>query len=174
MARAARTASVAVLAALCCVLLPEPAATAAPPLQTLSGLLTLSLASPAASLSTTGSTTSGSLGITTVIDGRIAAAGYDVSVTTTGFDLVGPTVTASPTTHIPPANASVSVTATTGGTASTTASAALPASPLFTFTYPSTVLSVDLLSTYTLLLTVTIPAQAAPGRYTGTVTQTVV
>ncbi len=65
------------------------------------------------------------------------------------------------------------VTATTGGTASTTAAAALPASPLFHLTYPSGVLSVNLASTYTLRLVVTLPAQAAAGAWTGTVTQTV-
>lgn len=160
------------MAALAAVCLQAPAH-AAPPVQLLSNLLTISLASPTATLTTTGSSSTGSLGTTTVVDGRANATGYTVSVTTSGFDLIGPPVTTSTTTHIPPASASARVTATTNGSASTTNAAALPASPLFRLNYTGSVLSVDVTSTYTLSLAVTIPAPAAMGRYTGTVTQTI-
>ena len=149
------------------------AGAAALPVQLLSGLLTVSVAPPTAALTASGSTVSGSLGTTTIVDGRLAATGYDVTVTTSGFNLVGVPVTSSPVTHVAPSAVTAAVTATTGGTASTTAAAALPASPLFHLTYPSGVLSVNLASTYTLRLVVTLPAQAAPGAWTGTVTQTV-
>jgi hypothetical protein len=174
MARAPRTAVAVVLGASGVLLFGAPAAYAAPPVALTSGLLTITLAPASASLTTTGSTTSGNLGTTTVTDGRVGATGYNVSVTSNGFDLVGPPVTSSPTTHIPSSAATTRATATTGGTASSTAAAALPASPLFHLSYPGAVLSLDLISTYTLSLTIAVPAQAAPGRYTGTVTQTLV
>lgn len=171
MTRAARSAVSAALAVAC--LGTAQQAQAAPlPTTLLSGLLTLNLAPVSASLTTSGSTVSGSLGTTTVIDGRLGATGYDVSVTTNGFDLLGPTPSLSATTHIPASSVTAAVTATTGGTASTSAYKALPASPLFHLTYPSSVLSVNLTSTYTLALSLTVPAAAATGRYTGTVTQT--
>jgi hypothetical protein len=69
--------------------------------------------------------------------------------------------------------ASVAVSAVTGGTASTTAGHALPASPLFHLTYSSAISLVNLTSTYTLSISLTVPAPAAAGLYTGTVTQTV-
>lgn len=175
MTRAARSAVSAALAVACLVpaLVSASPAEAAPiPTTLLSGLLTLNLAPVSASLTTTGSTASGSLGTTTVVDGRLNATGYDVSVTTSGFDLVGPAVTSSATTHIPASSVTAAVTGTTGGTASTSAYKALPASPLFHLTYPSSVLAVNLTSTYTLALSITVPAAAAEGRYTGTVTQT--
>lgn len=171
MSRAPRIALAATLGFSC--LLPIAGAQAAPPLQLLSGLLTISLAPAAATLTTAGASTTGSLGTTTVVDGRLGATGYNVSVTTTGFDLAGVPVTASPTTHIPAADVTAQVTATTGGTASTSAPAVLPAAPLFHLTYTGSVLSVDVLSSYTLALNVSIPAAAATGLYTGTVTQTV-
>ena len=172
MTHAPRTALAAALGASCVLLSTGPAEAA--PVPALSGLLTVSLGVPLATLSTTGSTSTGSLGTTTVVDGRLTSSGYDISVTSSGFDLVGPPVTASATTHIPGSAATVRVTGVTGGTVASTAATALPASPLTRLSYPSSVLSLDLVSTYTLSMTVTVPAAAAPGRYTGTVTQTVV
>lgn len=160
----------ALLGAVC--LLPAPAR--AQPPAVLSGLLTITLAPVAATLTTSAATSTGTLGTTSVVDGRSGAGGYDISVSSSGFDLVGPAVTASPTTHIPPSAAAVRVSAATGGTASTTAAKPLPAAPLCHLTYAGTVLVVDAISTYTLAMTVTIPAAAAAGRYTGTVTQTIV
>ncbi len=173
MQRAARVAITATLAALCAVPVPAGAAQAAPPVALLSGLLTVSVAPAAAVLSASGSTVTGSLGTTTIVDGRLGATGYAVSVTTSGFDLVGAPITSSPTTHVAPSAVTARVTATTGGTASSTTATALPATPLFLLTYPSGVLGVNLASTYTLGLVVTMPAQAAAGAWTGTVTQTV-
>ena len=171
MTRAARSAVAAALAVACLGSVQE--AEAAPiPTALLSGLLTLNLVPTAAALTTSGSTATGSLGTTTVVDGRLNATGYDVSLTTSGFDLVGPTPSSDPATHIGASSATAAVTATTGGTASTTAYKALPASPLFHLTYSGSVLTVNLTSTYTLALSVTVPAAAAAGRYTGTVTQT--
>ena len=172
MTRAARSAVAAALAVACLGSVHD--AQAAPiPTTVLSGLLTLSVAPVAATLTTSGSTVSGSLGTTTVIDGRLNATGYNVSVTTNGFDLVGPTPSSSTTTHIPASSVKAAATATTGGTATTTAYATLPANPLFRLNYAGSVLTVNLTSTYTLGLTITVPAAAAAGRYTGTVTQTI-
>ena len=82
---AARAATAAALAALC---VGGPVAgnadAASPPLQLLSGLLTVSVAPPTAVLTSSGSTVSGSLGTTTIVDGRLGATGYDVTVTTSG------------------------------------------------------------------------------------------
>lgn len=172
MTRAARSAVAAALA-VACLESAQRADAGVLPTTALSGLLTLSLAPVSATLTTSGSTVSGSLGTTTVIDGRLNATGYDVSVTTTGFDLVGPTPSSSTTTHIPASSAKAAATATTGGTASSTAYTALPANPLFRLNYSGSVLTVNLTSTYTLGLTITVPAAAAAGRYTGTVTQTI-
>lgn len=170
----ARAVSTTVLALLCvgAVSAGRPAE-AVPRVELLSGLLALSVVPPAAVLTASGTTASGSLGTTTVADGRLGATGYDVTVTTSGFDLVGVPITSDPVTHVAPSAVRAAVTATTGGTASTMASAALPANPLFHLTYPSGVLSVNLVSTYTLSLSVTLAAQAGPGAWTGTVTQTV-
>lgn len=174
MVSAPRTAFAAALGALClvAVALAGPA-DAAPVVTLLSGLLTVSVVPPTAGLTTVGSTASGSLGTSTVVDGRLFATGYDVSVSTAGFDLVG-ALSSTSATHIPASTTSVTNTVVTGGTSSRTSAVALPsASPIFHLTYPSQVLSVDLVSTYTLSLSLTIPAAAAAGRYTGTVTQTV-
>lgn len=176
MASAPRTALAAALGALLSLAVQgfpaAPQAQAAPVLTLLSGLLSISVA-PTATLTTTGSTATGSLGTTTVIDGRLGASSYDVSVSTAGFDLVGAT-SSNTATHIPPSAATVRDTAVTGGTASSTSAVALPsASPIFRVTYPSSVLTVNLVSTYTMSMTLTVPAAAAAGLYTGTVTQTV-
>lgn len=181
MARRARIAALAALGA-SCLLMPlgggtaQAAATSSVPaaLVTLpSGLLTVS-PPLAATLTTSGSTISGSLGTTTVIDGRLASPGYSVSVSTSGFDLVGPAVTSSPVTHIPSSAVTVQVTGTSGGTPSSTAAVALPSAlPVFVFTYGGLVSTINLLSTYTLSMSIDVPATAAIGRYVGTVTQTV-
>lgn len=172
MARTARNALVALLALACLAGPASLPAYAAPPLQ-LTGLLALSVA-PAAGLTTSGSTASGSLGLSTVVDGRLGGTGYDVAVSSAGFDLVGATGAPSPTTHIDGSAARVQVTATTGGTASSLVARTLPANPLFRLAYPAAVLSLDLTSSFTLSLSIDLPAAAAVGRYTGTVTQTVV
>lgn len=175
--QAPRTAAVAFLAACCLatVLLTPGAAQAAPVVSLPSGLLTVTVPL-AASLTASGSTISGSLGTTTVVDGRLAATGYSVSVSTSGFDLVGPAVNPSSTvTHIPAAAATVRVTAATGVTPSSTVAVALPAAlPVCVFTYSSPVLSLNLLSTYTMSLSIAVPSTAATGQYSGTVTQTVI
>lgn len=138
------------------------------------GLLSVAV-TPTATLSVSGSVASGSLGTTTVLDTRTGSTGYLVSVSTDGFDLVGPPVTGSASTHIPTTAAAVSVTAASGGTPSSTASVALPSlAPVFQMTYPSAVGLIGASSSYRLGLTVTIPAAAGPGRYTGTVTQSLV
>lgn len=174
MTRASRTALPAALAALCLgTLLTGTPAAAAPVVTVLSGLLVVSVPTTAG-LTTVGSTSSGSLGTTTVVDGRLGATGYDVSVSTTGFDLVG-AASSSSATHIPASAVTITNTAVTGGTSSNTTPVALPAAaPIFRLSYPSQVFALDLASTYTLSLSLTIPAEAGPGRYTGTVTQTVV
>lgn len=166
----ARTAIVVALAPACLGVI--PASAAAPPVTLLSGLLTVSFVPATASLSTSGSTVSGSLGTTTIVDGRLSATGYDVSVSSTGFTLVG-ALSQTAASFIAGTAASVAVTGVTGGTASTTAGRALPASPLFHLTYGSAISLVDLTSTYTLSMSLTVPASAAAGLYTGTVTQTV-
>lgn len=174
MARASSTALPAALAALCLgTLLTATPVAAAPVVTVLSGLLVVSVPT-AASLTTAGSTVSGSLGTSTVVDGRLGATGYDVSVSTTGFDLVG-AESATSATHIPASAVAVTNTAVTGGTSSNLNAVALPAAaPIFRLSYPSQVLALNLPSTYTLSLSLTVPAEAGPGRYTGTVTQTVV
>lgn len=164
----ARTALVVALAAACLGAMPP----AVPPVTVLSGLLTVSIAPAAASLSTSGSTVSGTLGTSTIIDGRLNATGYDVSVSSTGFTLVGASSQTS-ASFIAGTAASVAATSVTGGTASTNAAHALPASPLFHLTYSGAISLVNLTSTYTLSMSLTVPAQAASGQYTGTVTQTV-
>jgi hypothetical protein len=169
---APRTALVAVLASACLGAAPAHAQTTVLPQQALSNVLSLSIAPVSATLTGTTTSVSGTLGTTTVVDGRLASNGYDVNVTSTGFDLFGAPVTSSATTHIPGTAASAQATSATGGTLSTTALKALPASPLFHLTYPSSVLSLNLTTTYTLALSISIPAAAAAGRYTGTVTQT--
>ncbi len=171
-ASAARVALAAALAAACLgVPAHAPAQAAAPPVTLLSGLLTVSLAPAAASLTASGGTASGVLGTTTVIDGRLASGGYDISVTTTGFALVGSA--AGATTRAAASAVSARASAATGGTLSTTAFKVLPASPLARLSYGSSVHSLDLVSTYTLALSVALPTGAAPGLWTGTVTQTV-
>ena len=174
MGRAPRTAFVAALSASCLFATGNvPPAGAAPIVTLLSGLLTVSVVPPTAALSTTGSTVSGALGTTTIIDGRLAASGYDVSVSTNGFDLVGATSSTSQT-HIPASSVAVTNTGASGGTSNRTTAVALPsATPIFHLSYPSSVLALNLVSTYTLSMTLTIPAAAAAGLYTGTVTQTV-
>lgn len=159
-----------VLAVAC---LTSGSASAAPiPVTLLSGLLTVSVVPPTASLSTTGSTVSGSLGTSTIVDGRLGATGYDVSVSSTGFALVG-ALSQTSASFIPGSAASVAVSSVSGGTASTTAASALPASPLFHLAYTGAISLVNLTSSYTLSMSLTVPAQASSGRYTGTVTQTV-
>lgn len=172
--RAARQARVALGVALvsACLGVATSDVQAAPPVTVLSGLLTVSVVPPAATLSTSGSTVSGSLGTSTIIDGRLGATGYDVTVTSSGFQLVGATSQTS-ASFITGTAASVAVTATSGGTASTTAYRSLPATPLFRLSYPGSVSLVNLTSTYTLSLSLTVPGTAATGRWTGTVTQTV-
>lgn len=174
MTRRTKAAAAAALVASCLVAGIGGRADAAPVLTLPSGLLTVT-PPVVASLSTSGSTISGSLGTTTVIDGRLASAGYSVSMSTAGFDLIGPAVTSSPTTHIPASAVTVRVTSTTGGSASTTAPVALPSAlPIFLFTYGGAVSTINLLSTYTMSMSIAVPTAAAQGRYTGTVTQTVV
>lgn len=175
MAGAPRTALTAALGALCLLpVLQPPPAQAAAVVTLLSGLLTVSVVPPTAGLTTAGSTASGSLGTTTVMDGRLGVGGYDVSVSTAGFDLVG-ALSATAATHIPTSAVTVTNTAATSGTSSRTTAVALPsASPIFHLTYGGPVSGlIDLTSTYTLSMTLTIPAAAASGLYTGTVTQTV-
>ncbi|MCU1595793.1 MAG: hypothetical protein JWO12_3185 [Frankiales bacterium] len=171
---APRKALVVFLGAACvCTIITSPRADAAPVITAPSGLLVV-MVPAGATLLGSGSTVMGNLS-TTVLDGRSAATGYNVSVSTSGFDLVGAAVTTSPATHIPPGAAQVQETAVSlGSTSSSTATVTLPsASPVFRLTYALPVSLADLASSYTLALTVTIPAQAAPGRYTGTVTQTI-
>jgi hypothetical protein len=171
---APRTAA-AVLGAVClgAALLAPSQASAAPVVTFPSGLLTVTVPL-AATLSTGTSTISGTLGTTTVVDGRIAAAGYTVTVSTSGFDLVGPAVSSSPVTHIPSSAASVQVTGATGATAGTLLPVSLALPAPIAFTYSSPVLGLNLLSSYTMGLSIALPSTAAQGRYTGTVTQTVV
>lgn len=139
----------------------------------LSNLLAVSVVPATATLTTTAGVASGSLGTTTVVDGRLAAASYDVSISTAGFDLVG-ALTSTSGSHIPPSAVSVANTAVTGGTASRNTQVALPSAvPIFRVSYPSQVSLANLVSTYTLSMSLVIPAPAASGRYTGTVTQTV-
>jgi hypothetical protein len=172
MAGAPRTA-LAVALGVSCVLVASPAQPASATVTLLSGLLAIGIVPPTATLTTTGSTSTGSLGTTTVVDGRLGLDHYDVSVSTSGFDLVGAAASTS-ATHIPASAVTVQNTAVTGGTSSRTTAVALPsASPIFRLTYPSSVLSLNLASSYTLAMTINVPAAAATGRYTGTVTQTV-
>ena len=173
--RTAPRAAAAVLGAVCFGgLLAVPQAAQAAPVVTLpSGLLTVTVPLSAA-LSTGTSTISGSLGTTTVVDGRLAAAGYTVTVSTSGFDLVGPGVSSSPVTHIPASAASVQVIGATGATPGTLLPVSLSAPAPIAFTYSSPVLGLNLLSTYTLGLSIALPSTAGQGLYTGTVTQTVI
>lgn len=173
MTTAARTAA-AVLAAVCLGtgLMVPTQASAAPVVTLPSGLLTVTVPL-AAALNTGGSTISGTLGTTTVIDGRLAAAGYTVTVSTAGFDLVG-AASSSSATHIPTSAASIQVTGATGATASTLLPLSLAAPAPIVFTYSSPVLGLNLLSTYTLGLSIALPSTAGQGLYTGTITQTVV
>jgi hypothetical protein len=175
MTRRTRLVALAAVLGASCVLPTVTATTAEASVVTLpSGLLSVTVPL-AATLSTSGSTISGSLGTTTVIDGRLASTGYSVSVSTSGFDLVGPAVTSNPATHIPSSTATVQVTGTTGGSATPMTPVALPSVlPIFVFTYGGAVATINLLSTYTLSLSIAVPSTAAIGRYTGTVTQTVV
>lgn len=167
----------ALVAALGCwglLLAQPPAADAAPVVTLLSGLLTVSAVPAAATLTTTGSTSSGSLGTTTVVDGRLGATGYDVSVSTSGLDLVG-ALASNSQTHVPASAVSVRNTAVTGGTSTSTAAVTLPsATPVFGVRYSGPLSGlVNLTSTFTIGMSVAVPATAASGRYTGTVTQTV-
>lgn len=165
----------AVLGAVCLgtALLVPAEASAAPVVTLPSGLLTVTVPL-AAALSDSSSTISGTLGTTTVVDGRLASAGYSVTVTTSGFDLVGPAVTGSPVTHIPASASSVQVTGSTGATPSTALPVSLGSPASIAFTYASPVLGLNLLSTYTMSLSIAVPSTAGQGRYTGTVTQTVI
>jgi hypothetical protein len=173
MARAPRTALAAALGALCVVVVNAPPAEAVGVVQLLSGLLSVSIVPPTATLTTSAGVASGSLGTTTIIDGRLFATSYDVSVSTAGFDLVG-ALSSTSATHIAASAVTVQNTAVSGGTSSRTSAVALPSgSPIFRVTYPSQVLTLDLLSTYTMSMSLTIPAGLAAGLYTGTVTQTV-
>ena len=176
MARAPRIAVRATLGALCVVVVaavPATPAAAGGLLQTTSGLLSVSLVPASATLTTTSNVAAGSLGTTTVVDGRPLATSYDVSLSTAGFNLVG-ALSSTSATHLDPSAVTVTNTAVTGGTSSRTSSVGLPsAAPIFRLTYPSQVLAIDLTSTYTMSMSLTIPAGVAPGRYTGTVTQTV-
>jgi hypothetical protein len=170
---APRTAA-AVLGAVClgAALLAPSTAQAAPVVTLPSGLLTVTV--PLAAALSTGSTTiSGSLGTTTVVDGRLAAAGYTVTVSTSGFNLVGAT-SSNNVTHIPSSAASVQVTGAVGATPGTLLPVSLAAAAPIPFTYSSPVLGLNLLSTYTLGLSVALPSTAGQGLYTGTITQTVV
>src|SRR3954447_23967022 len=106
MTRAAGTALVVALAVVCLGSSSPASAAPALPVTLLSGLLTVSLVPAAAALSTTGSTVSGALGTSTIIDGRLGATGYDVSVTSTGFTLVG-ALSATSSTFIAGTEASV-------------------------------------------------------------------
>lgn len=140
----------------------------------LPGLISVTV-SPAATLEVTGSSGSGSLGPTTVVDSRIGSLGYVVSVGSAGFDLVGPVPSSDPLTHIPAGSATVLATATSGGTPSGTGPVTLSAlSPVFELTYPSAVDLLAVTSSYTLSMALSIPAAASPGLYSGTVTQSVV
>jgi hypothetical protein len=173
--RAPRTAA-AVLGAAClgAVLVAPSNAQAAPVVALPSGLLTLTTPLVAA-LSTNGTTISGSLGTSTVVDGRLASAGYTVTVSTSGFDLFGPAVNASSNvTHIPGSAATVQVTGATGVTPGTLLPVSLTAAAPIGFTYTSPVSLLNLLSTYTLGLSIALPSTAGQGAYTGTVTQTVI
>jgi hypothetical protein len=172
MAGAPRTALAAALGVSCVLL--APPAKAEPALVTgLSNLLSIGVVPPAATLTTTGGTSTGSLGTTTVVDGRLNAGYYDVSVSTSGFNLVGATVSNS-ATHIPSSAVTVQNTAFTGGTSSRTTAVALPSvSPIFRLSYAAPVLGLNLASSYTMSMTINVPAPAANGLYTGTVTQTI-
>ena len=170
MTHAARTALGVALAVAC--LESGPASAGPLPVTVLSGLLTVSVVPPTASLSTSGAVVSGSLGTSTIIDGRLGATGYDVAVSSAGFTLVG-ALSQTSASFIAGTAAAVAVSSVSGGTASTPAASALPASPLFHLTYSSAISLVNLTSTYTLSMSLTVPAQASAGRYTGTVTQTV-
>jgi hypothetical protein len=174
MATATRAALAATLVAACVGLVgPAREAEAALAPTLLSNLLTVSVVPPTANLTTAAGVASGSLGTVTVVDGRLAASSYDVSVSTAGFDLVG-ALTSTSASHIPASAVSVANTAVTGGTASRTSPVALPSgTPIFRVTYSSAVALVNLVSTYTMSMSLVIPAPAASGQYTGTVTQTV-
>ena len=128
-----------------------------------------------ASLSTSPTTINGTLGTTTVVDGRLGASGYTVSVSTSGFDLVGPAVNVnSNVTHIPASAASVQVTGATGATPGTLLPVSLGSVTPIGFTYGGSVLGLNLLSTYTMSMSIALPPTAGQGRYSGTVTQTVI
>lgn len=174
MVRAPRTAVTAALGALCLLAVSAPPeAEAVGLVEGLTGLLSVSVVPPTAALTTAGSVASGSLGTTTISDGRLAASSYDVSMSTAGFDLVG-ALSSTSATHIAASAVTVQNTAVSGGTSSRTSAVALPsASPIFRVSYASGVLSVNLVSTYTMSMSLTIPAGLASGLYTGTVTQTV-
>jgi hypothetical protein len=176
MVRAPRTAVTAALGALCLVAVSvnsAPPAEAVGVVDLLSGLLSVSIVPATATLTTSAGVASGSLGTTTIIDGRALASSYDVSMSTAGFDLVG-ALSSTSATHIAASAVTVQNTAVTGGTSSRTSAVALPsASPIFRVTYSSGVLSVNLVSTYTMSMSLTVPAGLAAGLYTGTVTQTV-
>lgn len=174
MRTAPRTALAAVLGSVGLLLSAPPPADAAPVVTLLSGLLTVSVVPTAATLTTTGSTSSGSLGTTTVVDGRLGATGYSVSLSTAGFDLVG-ALSSNSQTHVPTTAVTVRNTAVTGGTSTSTAPVTLPsATPVFRVSYSGPLGGLlNLTSTFTIALSVAVPASAAPGLYTGTVTQTI-
>lgn len=169
-----RAALAAALGAVC-LLVAAPAAQArqTPLTSPLSGLITI-VVSPTSTLTVTGLSGTGSLGTTTVVDARPASTGYNVTVSSTGFDLVGPTPSLSATTHIPDSAVTVQVTGATGGTPIGTVTTLPSALPVLHLIYTSPVSLVALPSSYTLGVQLSIPAAAGRGLYTGTVTQTVV
>lgn len=175
MRTAPRAAVAAALGAAGLLAAAPPPAGAAPVVTLLSGLLTVSAVPASATLTTSGATSSGSLGTTTVVDGRLGATGYTVSLSTAGFDLVG-ALSSNSQTHVPTTAVTVQNTAVTGGTSTNTSPVTLPsATPVFGVTYSGPLSGlINLTSTFTIGMTVAVPASAAPGLYTGTVTQTVV
>lgn len=137
------------------------------------GLLSVTV-TPAITLAVDGATGSGTLGTTTVVDSRLGSTGYQVSVSTDGFGLVGAQAV-SEQTHIPPSATRVRVSTASGGAASSSAWTGLPsASPVFALTYPSPVGLLPVSSSYVLSMELAVPSTVAPGRYAGTVTQSLV
>jgi hypothetical protein len=171
MSHAPRAALVAALGAAC--LLSGGEASAAPATLPVVELLTVTV-TPATALLVSGSTATGTLGAT-VVDARTGSLGYLVTVSSDGFDLVGPPATSSPTTHIPGSAATVAVAQATGGSPSSTAPVALSSlTPAFQLLYAGPVGLLARASSYQLSLSVSIPQAAGAGLYAGTVTQSVV